>query len=374
MFVKPFSIILVYILTIINFLILTIPFLIIFLPFVIIDEQGFIRALIDFFNACAFIISFVMIFYLIVDMVFGFSVWSLTRKDKPTKKFVNKYNFMAKIEDDFQDLRKKFKSPNIKLLISRSGEINAYAVGSIRVKYVVLTFGLLKHYQDNCINEKEFHSCIKAIMGHEISHVINNDYLPALLLILNDKAVNFVSFFIRIFFNIFINLTRSIPYLGSFIYTILFSVHTLTNTLINCFYKYIIFPIYNFIKLHLNRQIEYRCDKQAALACSGEEMAIALSLLGSSGYMTIFSSHPKTKDRVNYIKNIKHSEKKLSASFVNKISNLSSILILVFILNTSYKNIDLNLYKRKMIMLKYKIENVKNSLFDYKYKIERFLK
>ena len=140
-----------------------------------------------------------MIFYLIVDMVFGFSVWSLTRKDKPTKKFVKKYNFMAKIEDDFQDLRKKFKSPNIKLLISRSGEINAYAVGSIRVKYVVLTFGLLKHYQDNCINEKEFHSCIKAIMGHEISHVINNDYLPALLLILNDKAVNFVSFFIRIF-------------------------------------------------------------------------------------------------------------------------------------------------------------------------------
>jgi len=374
MFVKPFSIILVYILTVINFLILTIPFVIIFTPILYIDQQGFFTLLFDFLSACAVLISFIMILYLVFDIIFGFSIWSLTRGDKPTSKYVKKFKFMSKIEDDFQDLRKKFGSHNIKLLISKSGEINAYAVGCMRAKYVVLTFGLLKHYQDNCHSEKEFHSCIKAIMGHELSHVINKDYLPALLLILNDKAVNAVSSIIRVFFNIFITLTRTIPFFGNIIYSVLFFGYTTSNRIVNFFYKYVLYPIYNFIKLHLSRQIEYRCDRQAAEACTGLEMALALSLLGSSGYMTIFSSHPKTADRVKYVKDIKHSDKKISSSLINRVSNFASFLILVLILNFSFKNIDVDSYKYKYTKLKFRIESVKNSVYNLKQKLENYLR
>jgi Zn-dependent protease with chaperone function len=373
MLVKPLSIILVYILTVINFLILTIPFIIIFTPFILLNEQGFITILIDFLLGCAVLISFLMIIYLAFDLIFGFSIWSLTKGDKPTSKYSKKYNFMVKIEEDFQVLRKKFKSPNINLLISRSGEINAYAVGCMRVKYVVLTFGLIKHYQDNCHSEAEFHSCLKAIMGHEISHVINKDYLPALLLILNEKAVNIVSGIIRILFNIFITLTRAIPYVGNFIYTILFLVHNLTNKLIHFFYNYVVYPIYNFIKLHLSRKIEYRCDKQASLACEGHEMALALSLLGSSGYMTIFSSHPKTKDRVKYVKDIKHSKKKLSSSLTNKLSNSCSVFILVGILMFSYQNIDINAYKDKITKARHTVDNIKIYIINIQRDIEQLL-
>jgi Zn-dependent protease with chaperone function len=373
MFVKPFSIILVYILTVINFLILTIPFVLIFTPLIYIDQQGFVSLLIDFLSACAVLISFLMILYLAFDVIFGFSIWSLTKGDKPTTKYQKKYKFMSKIEADFQELRKQFGSQNIKLLISRSGEINAYAVGCMRAKYVVLTFGLLKHYQDNCNSEKEFHACIKAIMGHELSHVINKDYIPALLLILNDKAVNMVNNVIRVFFNIFITLTRTIPVVGNVIYSVLYFGYTFSNRVINFFYKYILYPIYNFVKLHLSRQIEYRCDRQAAEACTGLEMALALSLLGSSGYMTIFSSHPKTSDRVKYVKDIKHSDKKITSGLINQLSNLASFLVLVLILNFSYKNIDVNSYKYKYYKLKYRVESVKNTVYGLKNKLEKYI-
>jgi len=364
MFVKPLSIILVYILTVINFLILTIPFIIIFTPLILLNEQSFRAIVMDFLSGCAVLISFVMMLYLALDLMFGLSIRSLIRDAKAPRKYFKKYKFMKKIDEDFHLLRKKFRSPNITLLISQSGEINAFAVGCLRAKYIVLTFGLLKHYQDNCYSEEEFHSCVKAIMAHEISHVINKDYLPALLLIMNDKAINLVSGIMRIFFNIFIRMTRMTPFIGRIVYSLLSLLHNLTNRLIHSFYNYVVYPIYNFIKLHLGRQIEYRCDKQAALACTGNEMALALSMLGGSGYMTIFSSHPKTRDRVKYVENIKHSKKKLSSSLINKLSNSCSILILVGIFSLSYQNIDVNFYKSKIIQAKHSISNVRNSISD----------
>ena len=103
-------------------------------------------------------------------------------------------------------------------------------------------------------------------------------------------------------------------------------------------------------------------------------MALALSLLGSSGYMTIFSSHPKTADRVKYVKDIKHSDKKITSGLINQLSNLASFLVLVVILNFSYKNIDVNSYKYKYYKLKYRVESVKNNVYGLKQKLENYLR
>ena len=277
---------------------------------------------------------------------------------------------MERIDNDFLELKKKFKAPRIKLLISNSDEVNAFAVGSLRTQNVVLTMGILSHYMENCEDEDEFHACVNAILGHEISHLINQDYLPALLLIANDKAVRIVS---KLIFNFFIKFCILIPFVGSLMYSLLTLVYKLTNFILNFFFKYIIYPIYNFLKLHLSRKIEYRCDKQSALACGGLEMALALSMLGESGYVTIFSSHPKTKNRVNYVKKIKKIDKKISISFINKLTNFFSIILLCLILKGSFEIVERMDYNTKvenfLILIDEKKSEVKDKINEFNNKI-----
>lgn len=62
--------------------------------------------------------------------------------------------------------------------------------------------------------------------------------------------------------------------------------------------------IYNFIKLQISKEIEYRADNQGAKVVGGENMSYALSLLGDSGYFTLFSSHPATRNRVKKTKSV----------------------------------------------------------------------
>ena len=373
MLVKPVSIILVYLLTIINLSILTIPFIFLFTPLFLIDQQNFITVATDFMIFCTFCISLLMVLYLAFDLILGFSIRTYTKGCKKPKKHVKKMPFMERIDNDFLELKKKFKAPRIKLLISNSDEVNAFAVGSLRTQNVVLTMGILSHYMENCEDEDEFHACVNAILGHEISHLINQDYLPALLLIANDKAVRIVSKLIKFIFNFFIKFCILIPFVGSLMYSLLTLVYKLTNFILNFFFKYIIYPIYNFLKLHLSRKIEYRCDKQSAFACGSLEMALALSMLVESVYVTIFSSHPKTKNRVNYVKKIKKIDKKISISFINKLTNFFSIILLCLILKGSFEIVERMDYNTKvenfLILIDEKKSEVKDKINEFNNKI-----
>jgi Zn-dependent protease with chaperone function len=362
MFSKPFNLVLVYTLCIVNLLILFLPFILIASPIFIYSKENFTQGIIDMLYISFFIVSSIMIIYLILDTLFGFTIWNLTKGCKNITKYYKKHPFMKEITLNFNFLQNKFSTKNVKLLISKSSAVNAYAIGSMRKKIVVITLGLIANIRKNSESEEEFQSAIKSILAHEISHLVNKDFMPALLLFANEKATNFISRLINIFFNILIRVFNIIPIIGSLLTQVVIIIHRISSFLLNFFYRYILVKVYNLLKLHISRQTEYRCDYQAAEACGGKEMANALSFLGDNGYFTIFSSHPRTLKRIKHVVDVKKSEKKIKISIINRISNASSILILVVMLDVSWS------YLSKLEYLNFKNnQNIQQIFYKQKY-------
>jgi len=327
MFYKLLSFILVYILSIINFTIILSPLLFFIVP-IIATESDLIKSdsIIAIVLIIFFLISCITNIILLFDLIFGFSSRASIKGTKDYRKLKN-YDIFDQI---FEDIKMHFNTYRVKLLISDSAEVNAYAVGNLGRKYIVLTQGLINHYLMEFENRDNFLSCIKGIIGHEMSHLINKDYLPGLMLTINEKATKFVSKIILGFFNIFINIIQYIPIIGRIISGIIIKFYELLDFLISFFYKYIILSIYKFIQLKVGREKEYRCDFQSAQVCGGDVMALALSSLGEDGYSTIFSSHPKTSSRVKSVRNIEKAynviKPQCGNGFVNFIFILSILL------------------------------------------------
>ncbi len=375
MFAKPFNLIIVYILCVTNFLILFLPLIFSIYPLFILNNENFVQWLIyDVSFVAFFVISLFMIIYLILDTMFGFTIISFTRDAKPAKKYIKKYSYITETIENFEDVKKRFGYKNIHLMISFRRDINAFAIGSLRKKIVVLTLGLIAEIRHLSRTEEEFQDALKCIISHEVSHLVNKDFLPALLLIANQKATNLAASILGIFFNLLIRILYLIPFLGFVINKFIIFLYKTSSFLINFFNRFIINNVFSFLKLHLNRKAEFRCDKQAALVCGGNNMAHALSFLGEHGYITIFSTHPKTAARISYVENIKKSENLIKVSFLNKASNIISITILFVICNYSlgyiskipYLRLDgfLASYYNKIIILTSSLFNQLINLFN----------
>ena len=325
----------VYILIIINLALLTLPFLVAIFPFIEIQGNQIILAKYVAFNpkialfGLIFFISFFMIIYLILDFIFGFSVrYSL----KGCKDYRKKYSFLKEI---FEEVKFKFDKPNLKLFIKNDDEINAFAVGSMRKKAMVLTTGLINHYANYIEDDKKLLIALRSILAHEASHLINKDYLPGLLIIINQKITNFAAWIITIIFQLFIRASYHLGIEQGYILNLMVVICNFVTWTFNLFNRLIIMNIYVFLQKFLSRSIEYRCDKQAAKAFGGINMAFALSLLGKSGYFTLFSTHPATQRRVNKAKIIEDKNAIIHAPFFNQLSNYLSILILPLICFTA---------------------------------------
>ena len=210
-------------------------------------------------------------------------------------------------------------------------------------------------------------------MGHEHSHIINKDYFTALLLIINERANNFVSGIIQIIFTIFVRIICIIPVIGNYISIAIDSLYNFLDFIINFFYKFVILNIYKFIQLQISKSIEYRADSQGAEVVGGIEMSKALSLLGDSGYFSIFSSHPSTKSRMNNVVDIDETSNTIKPVYGVNLTFLLSFFILIGVCFWSYKlakvdalirdyyNITM-FFKNKFIVLKTKLILIKNNL------------
>jgi len=315
-----------------NFLLLALPFLIAIFPIMDIEKDQVILAKYIVFNPkialliLIFLISFLMLCYLFLDFIFGFSV-SLALKDCKRYEKLKEYKFLHTI---FEEVRSKFSCKSVKLYIKNNEEINAFAVGGMSKKAVVLTSGLINHYANNTENDQQFLSAIRSILGHEMSHLINKDFLPGLLIIINQKVTNFVSGILMLFFRIIIYFSGYFR-IQSRVASIMFLVYNFSNWILTCFNRFIVNNIYEFLKNFLGRSIEYRCDRQSAKAFGGINMASALSLLGKSGYFTLFSTHPATQRRMKKVEVVEEKNAVICPSFFSKISNLASIIILPLI-------------------------------------------
>ena len=251
----------------------------------------------------------ISIIYLLIDLIFGFTVEQVIQNTKEIKKLNN-----FKLEQElFEEVIEKFDIKNVKFMIEESNEINAYAVASFRKKYVVITTSILKHILNSFETEEERKDALKGLIGHELSHLINWDFLPNLILISGENVSIHVQKFFSLFLNVLIVLFRIIPILGAFLSLITVYTYNFLSYFMTYSYKLLIRPTYNLFERFLSRRIEYRCDYQSAQALNWQSMYLILySLLSLDGntYHSPFSTHPNTISRILNIYNIKNSKKR----------------------------------------------------------------
>lgn len=341
MFAKILSFFLVYVLSIANLFIVLLPITFIFF-FEVFGTGGdslYSKSLVSLAVAGT---SLLMLLFMFFDFLFSYTIRYFKKRCIKCK---NNKDYGV-FDEIFQEVKKKYGKNNVELYVSRSNEINAFAVGGLRQNLVVLTTGILNHYSKKIKDNNEFLTAIEGILSHEMSHIVNKDYFTALLLIVNERAINIISKAIFIIFSIFIKMFELVPFLGgNYVAIAIVKIYNLINWIINFFYKYIFLKIYNFIQLQISKSIEYRADKQGAMVVGGENMADSLSLLGDSGYFTVFSSHPSTRSRVKNVKNIKITEK-VRPVFGSTIAFLFSFFIIIFVFIRSYEMANLDYIKR----------------------------
>lgn len=348
---KPINLLLVYIVTTFNISILLSPILALSIPFIRFqDRTAFINlSTIETIKiaifSLIFLVSFIMLLYFVLDFIFGFSVRFSLKKCTPYEKFKN-YDFLTEILDQ---VKNKFGERGVKLYIKNTREINAYAVSSFGSKAIILTRGLIEHYLVEFADPKEFLYALRSIIGHEMSHLTNKDFLPTFLIITNQKATNLISKIIHFFFGIISRVLVFIPYGGRASTYLMNEVYTLLNVIINFFNQTIIYNLYQFLRKFASRSIEYRCDRQSAQAFGGKNMALALSKLGDNGYFSLFSTHPRTKARIRKVKDVKISGRIIRPSIIDSLSNYFALMLLVFISLYFAKEAGIDLLVRQFI-------------------------
>jgi Zn-dependent protease with chaperone function len=357
MLTKPLIFLLTFLLSIVNFIILLVPVAIVGFPLFIFLQTLFVKIGANMLFFLVSRISFLMLVYLALDFIFGLTV---RRMNKGNIKFDDAKAIMGHedIVSSFYWLRKKFNMPNVELYISPTyDEVNAYAVGSLRRKSITITMGLIEKIKSNSQNTFQYIDAIKGVLGHEMSHLANGDYLPGLLASANDSANRKVSALIRFIFIIFANFFRIIPYIGKYIYRFIITIYNFINNTINFFYNYGFMPLYNFMKKWLGRSIEYRCDKESAKAFGGSRMVSALSMLGAGSYFSIFSTHPRTKSRIKYIENVKPVSGKVNTGIINDLANFISVVLVIFICAYSTQKTDVpGMYEHYMTEVYYPLQ------------------
>lgn len=351
MFAKPINLILVYVLTVFNILVVISPFTAALIPLIDfkthtleINQDIYLKIKLALFFI-VFLISFFMLIYLFLDFLFGFSVRSSLKNCSRFEK-IKDYDFLSNI---FDQVKTKFGERSVHLYVKNSDEINAYAVSSLGRKAIVLTQGLIKHYLVECSDPKKFLNALRSIMGHEMSHLINKDFLPGFLIMTNQKITNFVARILEIFFRIVTRVIGFLPYGGRFSAYLMNDVYSILSFILTSFNRFIVYNIYELLRRFVSRSIEFRCDRQSAKAFGGHNMALALSMLGKSGYFTLFSTHPRTARRISKVQNIKMTEANITPRFVDSIFNYFSMMFLVVICLYFAKQAGVDLMVRQYI-------------------------
>ena len=366
MLTKIFNFIIVYILSIVNFFIILMPITCFILLGYMFGNDVINKYIYYITYLSVSLISVLMLVFLFFDLLFNSTV-----------RFFLKTCRKVKEEDDFfglfEEVKRVFNINNVELVLQDSNEVNAYAVGGFRKNVIVLTKGLLDHYKEKTSTNEEYLISIQAIVAHEMSHIVNKDFLPGLLIMINERASKFVSKIIYLIFKIFITLIKIIPFVGFKLSSALVTFYNSLNTILMFVYNKIFLKIYYFIKLQISRNIEYRADKQAGYVVGGQNMAYALSLLGKSGFFSLNSTQPRTASRVKADRRTKRKLRVKAVPFVDITVYLSLICIIGgFIYSIQLANLPelIDLYKASVKGCNRLLVDYNNIIQTIKYKIQ----
>ena len=212
---------------------------------------------------------------------------------------------------------------------------------------------MLEHIGNSFSDIEEQKLALKGMIAHELSHLLNLDSLPNLILLSGQNIANYISIALTFIVNYLVLILSYIP-VTAILSLIISVVFTLMQKGLNMLYVYILHPSYLFVERFLGRLNEYRSDYQSAEALSWKPIYLCLSSiikLSGNTYHSNFSTHPNTISRVLLIYKVQRTELNIKASFFSKYFSL--LLLGIFSAGVSYfsfNNMDtLNAFVERMI-------------------------
>jgi Zn-dependent protease with chaperone function len=342
MLAKPFIFLLTFMLTIANFMFLLLPVSIIIFPLYIFFYDFFANTWNDLFFLFVAIISVFTLVYMFFDMLFGFTSRFLNKKARPIE-IMTAVPRQREIMESFEWLKRRFNLENAQLFIDPDGDIiNAYAIGSSNKQIVTLTLGLIFEIHRTYDYEEDYVAAIQGIMGHELSHLANKDFLPGLLTASSYKVNHQAAKLVRLALMVLANVLLFIPVIGWYVKFFIYRVYSLVLSFSGLFLRFIYMPLHRFFMKFFGRSIEYRCDRESAYTVGGQSMVLGLRALGKGSYFSIFSTHPRTKSRINKVAKVNPITGEIKPSIFNTIANTISILMIVMVMYFATFSVDWN--------------------------------
>jgi len=339
-FFRPLNFLLIYIVSIIRVSILTIPLSVLFgLFFKVIlkvENEMIFEYIFNIFFGCLFFVSFFCIAYILFDGVFGLT-WRYFAKDSSNFKDLKEYDDIYSL---FLIICEKFnkKANKVDLLLIHDNDINAYAIGGFRVSKIILTTGLMLHISANAKDRDDMVKSVAGIIGHEMSHIVNSDFLPGIFVYSVNLALKIISKILSSIMFIPISALSLIPFIGLFVKFFILRIYEFVNFCIySIFEKKIILGSAAFISKYLSREVEYRSDLDSAKAIGGEFIYLGLEKINSGSryfWQTMFSTHPSTPSRMKKIQNVEASDAIILPSMITEFANIWSVLMLFVITAT----------------------------------------
>lgn len=315
-FVNPFSVIVATLFTFVNFLVILLPFYLMIIAFVFSDKVALHSSNNIFIYAtiCMFIFT---IIYLFIDMFFGFTLKSITKdcividdKDEDFKLY----------KEIFNETLKKFDLKDVELLLKSSDEVNAFAVFSFRKKYVIITGAMIDHISKTYTDIEAQKNALRGLIAHELSHLLNWDSLPNIILLSGQNIAYYISFILISVMNFITAILSYIP-VTAILALVIRMLFLVLDWALVAIYNYILYPVYLLVERFLGRMVEYRSDYQSAQALSWEPIyacLFSLMLLNGNTYHSNFSTHPNTISRILNIYKTEKSLEIIEASFFTK--------------------------------------------------------
>jgi Zn-dependent protease with chaperone function len=287
----------------------------------------------QFFAICVFFISFVMVVYMLFDYIVGVTVFRLTtgRLDTKTYKAKEFEAFFAVLDKVFTEAKKRFPIGSVGLYIKKSSEINAFAVGSMRKNAIILSSNLLNLLRSKAKTNEDFENAVAGVIGHEMSHLINKDFLPGMLFEENRRATDRFAKIISFLYTFIFFLLSRIPLLGRLVSYLSKFVYLLTFKISYLFLQKVAHPLYRFLHIFISKATEFRCDKEAAKVFGQGSIGSALDYLGVKTYNSIFSHHPSISNRLKNLEGVKQIKSTIIVpNLLTNLLNLITVIALFF--------------------------------------------
>jgi len=270
-------------------------------------------------------VSFVFCSYIVLDIIFGFSLFSKTRK-MHSYKLNTRYGKLC--GEVFNAIKLLFNIPKANLLILESAEEKVYTIASMNRSFICITTGMLDSINIKSQNPEEFCELLKAMLARKAIFLAEGDYLSQAIFEMNGSVTKVVKWVNSLFFNIIGKILGIIPVVGVFFAKICYFFNKIIELLFDGV-NFVLLLIYRFFTIILTSKDEKYYDTKAAEALGGEIVAKALSFTQKADYK-IFSTSANIHKRIKKVAKIVKKEHFTISDSMQK-GTVSFMIIMLFV-------------------------------------------